>query len=50
MKHLKMPPRHRNNIALVKNARPKRVTFPNGRVTKRSALTDNVTIRCTYKK
>ena len=56
-KHCKMPPRHRNNIVMIKLAMPKKVTLPNGRTfyakykrVKRDSLPDNVTIKYTYKR
>ena len=52
-----MPPRHRNNIVMVKLAMPRKVTLPNGRVfyakyirVKRNALPNNVSIKSTCKR
>ena len=56
-KHCEMPPRHRNNIVMIKLAMPKKVTLPNGRTfyakykrVKGDSLPDNVTIKYTYKR
>ena len=52
-----MPPRHRNNIAMVKPTKPRKITLRNGRIfyakykrVKRDALPDKVTIRHRYKR
>ena len=57
MKHLKMSPRLKKNIVLIKLAAPKWVTLPKGSTffakykrVKRDVLSDNVTIRHMYKR